>query len=185
MVSVSEDGVGESGLGRFLSRSCLISFAVLASLKDTVSSRAPVKGCCSDGLCFLGTDCASIAAPALGRAHTELSALSPAVPSAAPCLLFAEQIKCKFWLSPRLLLQQCELHAVRGEWEFGLGSVIMRVCSYGSHKLGGHWPCSVPLSAPLQHPLLLITTNKRTGFKQSQNPETHPPAVPLGSRRTL
>lgn len=71
MVSVSEDGVGESGLGRFLFRSSLISFAVLASLKDTMSSRAPVKGRCSDRLCFLGTDCASIAALAWGSAHTE------------------------------------------------------------------------------------------------------------------
>lgn len=67
MVSLSEDGVGESGLGRFLSRSCLISFAVLASLKDTMSPRAPIKGCCNDGLCLLGTDCASIAAPGSGQ----------------------------------------------------------------------------------------------------------------------
>lgn len=71
MVSVSEDGVGESGLRRFLSRFCLILFAVLASLKDTMSSRAPIKGCCSYRLCFLGTDSASIAALGLGQCHTE------------------------------------------------------------------------------------------------------------------
>lgn len=64
MVSVSEDSVGESELGRFLSRSCLISFAVLASLKNTMSSRAQIKGCCSDGLYFLGADCA---APSSGQ----------------------------------------------------------------------------------------------------------------------
>lgn len=67
MVSASEDNVGESGLGRFLSRSCLTSFAVFASLKDTMSSRAQIKGCCSEGLCFLGTDGASTAAPGSGQ----------------------------------------------------------------------------------------------------------------------
>lgn len=103
MVSVSEDGVGESGLGRFLSRSCLISFAAFPSLKDTMSSRAQIKGCCSEGLCFLGTDCASTVALGLGQCpHCP-------VPRGAQCWslpgVFSQQIKYKLWLNPLLFFQ--------------------------------------------------------------------------------